>query len=206
MVDLHIDVETTVAQPQLSNETAGVQSPRQSFELPANPFSPPASVISFSSYATSGVTPRSALFNIGASSASGRPNISDSASPVQSGSRLRDASHAPPSRPLTALTTALSLTTDAQSKRMDSTMLSATGPISKTWLDDKKRDPYQWIAYFLTYFVILIGFVLSGVLCVLGWNSVPIMKDNLCLVMEDNFDGSQLSQNWLREVQMDGFG
>jgi hypothetical protein len=209
---------------------------------PTNPFSPPASVISFSSRGstadyspvhTPGIFtassaapadlapdvhvrasatpswPASELSRAWSNFATNRhTGTSDRPATVgnlsSSGVRPREAFHAPPSRPMTAFSTALP-NTKIRGERMRSTMLASDTSITKLWLEDK-RDSFSRIAYFLTYTVMLLG-VLGGALrCFFAWKDVRLMSDNLCLVMEDNFDGSELSGNWMKEVQMDGFG
>lgn len=219
-------------------------SPCASVEFnPANPFTPPASVLSFSSLSRPGTADYSpvhtpAIFITSSSSSNTKhfpemhtrngstvstelprswssfgTNTSQAGSSSRPGTgrtrssssaRFREAFHAPPSRPMTALSTALPAT-KIRGERMRSTILSPNTPIPKPWLDEK-RDPFSRIAYFLTYGVMFLGFVCGVLRCFFAWKDVRLMTDNLCLVMEDNFDGSELSENWMREVQMDGFG
>lgn len=84
-------------------------------------------------------------------------------------------------------------------------MLSTLPPIQKPWLDSKK-DPFTTVAYYLTYGVLVLGVILGALRCYFAWTGVRLLTDKLCLVMEDDFDGPQLSDKWLKEVQMDGYG
>ena len=56
----------------------------------------------------------------------------------------------------------------------------------------------------------VIGVLLGGVRVWLGWNDVQLLKGNLCLVMDENFDSDVglFGENgkFFREVEMSGFG
>ena len=87
-------------------------------------------------------------------------------------------------------------------KRPASTMLS--GELTKPWLG--KKDKAARISYFLTYSMLLLGFVASGLRCYFAWTRVPLLGQ-LCLVMEDDFDSNELDTSvWMREADMGGFG
>lgn len=93
-------------------------------------------------------------------------------------------------------------------ERAKSTMLTPDAVIPKPWLST--RDPYQRISYFLTYVVVLLGFLLGGVRIFFGWRDVKLMQGNLCLVMDESFDSDVgiFGDNgkFFREVEMSGFG
>ncbi|KII90396.1 glycoside hydrolase family 16 protein [Plicaturopsis crispa FD-325 SS-3] len=125
---------------------------------------------------------------------------------------LRESFAHPPTRPFAAYSTTSpgSFTNGVGSaKRPMSTMLSESTPISKPWLES--RDPFARIAYFLTYAVIFLGFAGSAIRCYFGYVDVPMIKSNLCLVFEDDFDtgGStefSSSGKWFQEIELGGFG
>jgi hypothetical protein len=193
-------------------------------------FSPPASVISFSSHSRPGTADYSPvhtapIFIAGSSSPDGRVRKeSPSSSVIGSGTtgvqpgnterpgtagssraRRRESFQAPNSRPLIPPNSTLPTTKFLRGDRMRSTMLSSNPPILKPWLDEK-RDPYSRVAYFLTYGMIFLGVVCGALRCFFAWRGVQLLTDKLCLVMEDDFDGTELSNNWMQEVQMGGFG
>ncbi|RDB21792.1 Beta-1,3-glucan-binding protein [Hypsizygus marmoreus] len=205
-----------------------------------NPFSPPGSVVSFGSgsdltpagtpgvhghqnstsqYPFPDATPRSGITSRSTSVAdfsrlsshygSSRPSTADfgpTSSTRPSSARLREAFTSPPPRPLTMMSVATP--TKVERERPKSTMLSAKGSLEKPWI--KERDPYSRIAYFLTYGMILLGVAAGVARCWTGWYDVPLLKDNLCLVMEENFDSEEgiFGENgkFFREVDMSGFG
>jgi len=92
--------------------------------------------------------------------------------------------------------------------RPKSTLLTSTTVIEKPWL--KTHDPYQRISYFITYAIMVVGILLGGVRVWLGWNDVQLLKGNLCLVMDENFNSDigvfGESGKFFREVEMSGFG
>jgi beta-glucanase (GH16 family) len=87
-------------------------------------------------------------------------------------------------------------------------MLSSSAPIAKPWLTD--RDPMARIAYALTYAVAFIGVATSVIRCYTGYKGVPMLRQNLCVVMDEQFDSEDgvFGDNgtWFREVEMSGFG
>jgi len=202
-----------------------------------NPFSPPASIISFGSSVTDtpaqtpghhahhgshshfpfpDTTPRSGITSRATSMAdlsrmssgyhSSRPSTADFGSQRGSTTRLREAFTSPPSRPLTMMSVAQ--VSNVERTRPKSTMLSAKGALQKPWIEE--RDPYSRIAYFLTYGVMLLGMAAGAIRCWTGWTGVPLIKSNLCLVMDETF-GSEESVfgdngTFFREVDMSGFG
>lgn len=200
-----------------------------------NPFSPPASVVSFGSgpditpqghahnnsahypfpdsAPRSGVTSRATsvadLTRLSSSYYGSRPSTADfglAGSARPSSARLREAFTSPPPRPLTMLSAAP--INKVERERPKSTMLSAKGPLHKPWIET--RDPYSRIAYFLTYSVMFIGVGLGLLRCYLGWFDVPLLEGPMCLVMDENFesDDGVFGENgkFLREVDMSGFG
>lgn len=100
-----------------------------------------------------------------------------------------------------------------QKERPKSTMLS---PEKRSELEGTKKpwsglkDPSMRIAYYITYGVMLVGVAASAARCYLGWQDVPIMKGNLCSVMDEHFDSEEglFGDNgkFFREVDMSGFG
>lgn len=93
-------------------------------------------------------------------------------------------------------------------ERPKSTLLTSSTAIEKPWLT--VRDPYQRISYALTYGVVVLGILLGGVRVWFGWNDVEVLKGNLCMVMDENFDSDAnvFGENgkFFREVEMSGFG
>ncbi|KAG1748074.1 glycoside hydrolase family 16 protein [Suillus lakei] len=190
-----------------------------------NPFSPPASIISFSVDPVSNasmpvlaagqheslepvprhgatVLPRSTSYY------GSRPNTGDSPIRVTSGIRLRETFAAPPARPLTAVSTSVSLA-PSKTTRMRSTMLEDPSTLDKPWVTTK--DPYARIAYLLTYSVAFLGIAASAVRCYVGYKSVPMITGNLCMVLDEDFSSDTdttfgANGNWFREVQLGGFG
>lgn len=187
-----------------------------------NPFSPPASVLSFSIDPVSNASmpvaapgqqepvPRHSVTVLPRSTSyyGSRPNTGDSPSRVTSGIRLREAFAAPPSRPLTAVSTSVSLA-PSKTTRMRSTMLEDPSTLDKPWVTTK--DPYARIAYVLTYSVALLGIAASAIRCYYGYKSVPLINSNLCMVLDEDFTTDTDTTfgpngNWVREVQLGGFG
>jgi len=56
----------------------------------------------------------------------------------------------------------------------------------------------------------VLGILLGGVRVWFGWNDVEVLKGNLCMVMDENFDSDAnvFGENgkFFREVEMSGFG
>ena len=186
------------------------------FGTPSNPFSPPASVRSFSSpdhtpltspgiygfhsqqYPFPDINPSSGITSV-ATSIVDLPHVSSS----YYGSRPTTAdypflgSNSPSSArlretftspPARPLTLFSTMPSLAKVKRArpTSTMLSKDAPLHKPWLES--RDPLARIAYFLTYGVMMLGIAAGAVRCYFGWINVPIMKGKLCMVLDENFD------------------
>lgn len=90
----------------------------------------------------------------------------------------------------------------AKKKRPISTMLS--GEITKPWVG--KKDKPARISYFLTYTMAFVGVIGAALRCFYGWKSVSLIG-NLCPVLDDDFNGSDLDPSvWMREVDLGGFG
>lgn len=188
----------------------------------ANPFSPPASIRSFNidpmnsgttSAASTGIAPNEPLEPIPrprkASYYGSRPATGDGPSRTPSGTPLRETFAAPPSRPMTAFSTSPSLVPPKNKTRMRSTMLEDPSTLDKPWV--KTKDPYSRIAYFLTYSVAFLGIAASAVRIYFGYKSVPLIKGNLCMVLDEDFNSDTDTTfgpngNWFREVQLGGFG
>lgn len=192
-----------------------------------NPFSPPpsvpASVVSFSINpdTTPSVIPgyspdlaRSPYRDIHQRS-SAHSSIQNSAidlrrtdaRPMMGG--IRESFAAPPLRPsLKHSRTVSSAPTSIRAKetarpRPRSTML--TGPIDKPWLTNK--DSVGRLAYLTTLGIISLGILASALRCWNDWRHVQLIG-NLCLVMEDQFESSDIDteSTWTREADMGGFG
>jgi len=87
-------------------------------------------------------------------------------------------------------------------------MITSTSAVEKPWTTAK--DPSGRIAYLITYLVMFVGVGLGVLRCYTGWNSVPLLKGNLCPVLDENFDSEDgvFGENgaFFREVDMSGFG
>ncbi|KAG6889282.1 hypothetical protein C0992_005758 [Termitomyces sp. T32_za158] len=214
-------------------ETPPIIPRNATFGNTTNPFSPPGSTLSFGSSVMespfntpghhaqnssssqfpfpdkSGVTSRAtSVADIGriSSNFGSRPSTADVQSNRESTTRLREAFASPPPRPLTMASTAP--TAKVKPSRHKSTMLSSKDTLEKPWL--KERDPYGRIAYFITYGVMLIGIACGAIRCYFGWKNVPLIKGNLCLVLDEEFNSEEgvFGDNgtFFREVDMSGFG
>jgi hypothetical protein len=185
---------------------SGATTPANPFSTPTmeatNPFSPPASVISFSlgDAAATG-------FGDAQQGMSAHSSLENSAIDLQQRRSVtpREAFSSPRPRPLTVVYPSGTQGTRSRlsrRKRPASTMLS--GEISKPWMG--KKDKAARISYFLTYSMLLLGFSLAGLRCFTGWRSVSSVG-KLCLVMEDEFNGNSLDTNvWMHEVDLGGYG
>lgn len=87
-------------------------------------------------------------------------------------------------------------------------MLTTEKVIDKPWVHT--RDPYSRVAYFLTYGVLFLGFAAGAVKCYFDWNSILMIKGNLCPVLDEDFSSDEgvFGDNgkFFREVDMSGFG
>ncbi|TFY58030.1 hypothetical protein EVJ58_g6670 [Rhodofomes roseus] len=195
----------------------------------SNPFSPPASVVTFSAEQTVPGTPgiHHQRVSSGGSDNLHRPNTNG----PQSSSTLRHAASVPSvphvqkvlrgsiprvdsmvrnsfmSPPIMARRATMydgcsvsETLARPTAKRQRSTML--TGEIEKPWTSDK--DVYVRISWWVTLAVAMIGVIGGAIRCYFGWRDVPRVG-NLCLIMQDDFN--TFDQNiWTRDVEMGGFG
>lgn len=202
-------------------------TPRGDGEEATNPFSPPASVISFS--AEHSVPGTGSVHRVHVRDSSGSVRSEAAISRVQSSkqsfpsalrhessdihelsrssvprvdSMVRSSFMSPPmlSRRTTAFDSR-SLVSRPTAKRARSTML--TGEIEKPWT--KEKNVYVRLSYYITWAVAMIGVVGGALRCYFGWKQVPRVG-NLCLIMQDDFDTFDTTNTWTREVDMGGFG
>ena len=186
--------------------SSGATTPANPFSTPTieatNPFSPPASVISFSlgDAAATG-------FGDAQQGMSAHSSMANSAIDLQQrrSGTPREAFSSPRPRPLTVVYPSGNQGTRSRlsrRKRPASTMLS--GEITKPWMG--KKDKAARISYFLTYTMLLIGIAVAALRCYTGWRSVSTVG-KLCLVMEDEFNGNNLDTSvWMHEVDLGGYG
>ncbi|KAF6752646.1 concanavalin A-like lectin/glucanase domain-containing protein [Ephemerocybe angulata] len=127
--------------------------------------------------------------------------------------RFRETFALPRTRPLTMYSSVQNSSVKIQRERPRSTMLTdekrdELQEVKKPWTEGK--DPYMRISYFLTYGMIIFGILAGGVRCFFEWRKVPMMKGNLCPVMEEHFTSEEgvFGENgkFFREVDMSGFG
>ena len=92
--------------------------------------------------------------------------------------------------------------------RMRSHMLSDSNPISKPWKDIKSTRAV--VSYWIVYFIIFLGLAGGAFQCYWTYINVPLEKEPLCIVLDENFDNEDAvfgpGGTFLREVNMDGFG
>lgn len=93
--------------------------------------------------------------------------------------------------------------------RMKSHMITSDNPAPKPWND--KPNPRAKFAYFLTYGALMLGLAAGAVQCYFAFKDVALDRQPLCLVMDENFDGTDDSVfgnggSFFREVNMDGNG
>jgi hypothetical protein len=226
------DVSHSRNESRTSGTTASVGSlPNRNIAstTPVNPFSPPASVRSFSSpdhtpltspssyfqrLSIPDMTPPSGIASVATSIVdvphvyNSHPTTADSNSIPPSSFRLRESFASPPVRPLTSLSTAPP-SVRLKRERAKSTMSIKNAPLSKPWL--VARDPSARIAYFLTYGIMALGIIGGAIRCYFGWKGVSVMKGNLCVVFDEDFQSGEqglFGENgkFFREVDMSGFG
>jgi hypothetical protein len=77
--------------------------------------------------------------------------------------------------------------------------------LDKPWI--AKPETRARISWWLTIAFTILG-VCGGVARIyFGFISIPMIEQNLCLVLEDNFDGNDLDTSiWSHEVDLGGFG
>jgi hypothetical protein len=92
--------------------------------------------------------------------------------------------------------------------RMRSHMLSDSNPISKPWKNIKSTRAV--ISYWIVYFIIFLGIAGGAFQCYWTYTHVPLEKQPLCMVLDENFDNEDAvfgpGGSFIREVNMDGFG
>jgi hypothetical protein len=166
--------------------------------IPSNPFStPPASVISFShgDAAATGFGDAHHRMSAHSSLANSGTELQQRRSTIP-----REAFASPRPRQMRLLQP--SGNNGIRAKHRISTMLN--GELVKPWVG--KKDKSERISYFLTYAMMLIGVIGAAVRCYFAWRGVHLIG-NLCPVLEDDFNGSDLDTSvWMREVDLGGFG
>ena len=92
--------------------------------------------------------------------------------------------------------------------RMRSHMLSDSNPISKPWKDIKSTRVL--VSYWIVYFIFSLGIAGGAFQCYWTYTHVPLEKQPLCIVLDENFDNEDAvfgpGGTFFREVNMDGFG
>ena len=92
--------------------------------------------------------------------------------------------------------------------RMRSHMLSDSNPISKPWKNIKSTRAV--VSYWIVYFIIFLGIAGGAFQCYWTYIHVPLEKQPLCIVLDENFDNEDAvfgpGGTFSREVNMDGFG
>ncbi|KAG8848051.1 hypothetical protein FRB91_011226 [Serendipita sp. 411] len=74
-------------------------------------------------------------------------------------------------------------------------------PIEKPWLE--KGDPWERASWWITVGLFIVGVLGSAVLCFFAYRDIPRLG-RICPVMDDHFDGLDLSSKWSREVTLGG--
>ena len=90
---------------------------------------------------------------------------------------------------------------------LPSTRIAAPIPVyDKPWLS--KKEPGATLSYLITVICMLLGIGGAAVICWRGFASVQKLDpSNLCLVLDENFDGTSLDQSvWSYDVELGGFG
>ena len=92
--------------------------------------------------------------------------------------------------------------------RMRSHMLSDSIPIPKPWKNNKSTRAV--LSYWIVYFIIFLGIAGGAFQCYWTYIHVPLDKQPLCIVLDENFDNEDAvfgpGGTFFREVNMDGFG
>jgi hypothetical protein len=165
-----------------------------------NPFSPPASVISFShgDAAATGFGDAHQRLSAHSSLANSAIELQQRRSTIP-----REPFASPRPRPLTTFNASGNNGTRTRVvKQRISTML--TGEITKPWVG--KKDKAARVSSILTYSMLLIGVVGAALRCYYGWRNVSLIG-RLCPVLDEDFNGSDLdSSTWAYEVDLGGFG
>jgi hypothetical protein len=165
-----------------------------------NPFSPPASVISFS-HGDAAATG----FGDAHQRLSAHSSLANSAIELQQRRSVvpREPFASPRPRPLTTFNASGNNGTRTRLvKQRISTML--TGEITKPWVG--KKDKAARVSSILTYSMLFIGVVGAALRCYFGWRNVSLIG-RLCPVLDEDFNGSDLDTSiWAHEVDLGGFG
>ncbi|RDX46454.1 concanavalin A-like lectin/glucanase [Lentinus brumalis] len=75
----------------------------------------------------------------------------------------------------------------------------------KPWLS--KKDWRERASWWLTLAMLIIGAGCGALICYLGFTGVKLLKDeDLCMVLNENFDSLDLDGTWTRDVELGGFG
>jgi hypothetical protein len=92
--------------------------------------------------------------------------------------------------------------------RMRSHMLSDSNPIPKPWKN--KKGARAVLSYWIVYLIIFLGIAAGAFQCYWTYTHVPLDKQPLCIVLDENFDNEDAvfgpGGTFSREVNMDGFG
>jgi len=87
-------------------------------------------------------------------------------------------------------------------------MLPAGAPLEKPWA--ARRHPADRKAYLITYAMIVVGVLGGAARCFLGWQGVPVLKGDLCPVLDEDFSSPERvfgeGGTFFREVDLSGFG
>jgi hypothetical protein len=87
--------------------------------------------------------------------------------------------------------------------------------LDKPWITEK--DPNSRWAYYITYFMVLVGLGLGALRCYTGYQSVPMLSGSLCPILLEDFSNKTTEQvfgtgvageggTFFREVDASGFG
>ncbi|KAJ7583872.1 GH16 beta-1,3-glucan recognition protein [Mycena floridula] len=225
--DSGTEIRSRVSHSRTASFTADSPSvsPRSAtFTTSVNPFSPAASLRSFTSdsamatptqnlqyypFPESPADSHSELPRVSSFYGS-RPTTSDGSligsTRPSSTTRFREPFALPPSRPVTLYSAPSSA--KLLRERPKSTMLDPNDNLQKPWISS--RDTKSWFAYFLTYGVCFLGVILGAIKCYFDWQSVPVIKGNLCMVLDEDFSNPDEvfgdNGKFFREVDMSGFG
>jgi len=206
-----------VHSPTPSRNTFFLESPPVTprsitFNVPPNPFAHPRDDAQqhlgiASGYPSAHSGSRSGLNSLATSTADlSQYGSQGSGRPVSI--RSREAFASPRPRPLTMYSSPHPSSVKVHRERPKSTMITSTSAVEKPWTT--KKDPTGRIAYLITYLVMFVGIGLGVLRCYTGWKSVPLLKGNLCPVLDENFDSEDgvFGENgkFFREVDMSGFG
>lgn len=92
--------------------------------------------------------------------------------------------------------------------RMKSHMLADGTEVPKPWTE--KKNPRATFSYWIVYFIVFIGIAGGAVQCYFTYIRVPLDRQPLCIVLDENFDNEDTvfgdNGTFFREVNMDGFG